>query len=376
MLQHFNRLQNTDEVMLGDAATGDVHTVLTERDSAWVDVVDDLRWVDRGKSFTWISERDGWRHLYVVSRDGKKQRLVTKGAFDLHNPYSAFGSGLVAGVDSAKGWIYYSASPENATQLYLYRSRLDGKGKPERVTPRDQPGYHLYQISQDGRWALHSYSSFGVPPVVDLVSLPDHRVVRTLVENRKLKAAVARLARGPSGFVKVNADSGLQLDGWIISPPDFDSTKRYPLFYKVYGEPAAQTALDQWAGDYLWHLMLAQQGYVVASVDNRGTPAPRGRALPEGDLPEARDRQRRRPGRRRPHHARLAVGGHQPGCRVGLERRRLDDAEPDVPLPRPLRRRGWRWRRWPTSASTTPFIRSAIWVCRRRVRRSTAWGHP
>jgi dipeptidyl-peptidase 4 len=279
VLQHLNRRQNTDEVMLGDAATGAVRTVLTERDSAWVDVVDDLRWVDRGQNFTWVSERDGWRHLYLVSRDGKRQRLVTKGAFDLHNPLGAFGQSLVVGVDSTRGWIYYTASPENATQLYLYRSRLDGKGQAERVTPRSQPGYHLYQISADGRWAVHSYSSFGVPPVTDLISLPEHRVVRTLVENRKLEAEVARLRRGPTGFVKVAADSGLQLDGWIIKPPDFDSTKRYPLFYLVYGEPAAQTALDRWTGDYLWHLLLAQQGYVVASLDNRGTPAPRGRAF-------------------------------------------------------------------------------------------------
>ena len=279
VLQHLNRRQNTNQVMLGDAATGQVRTILTERDSAWVEVVDDLRWVDRGKSFTWVSERDGWRHLYLVSRDGKKQRLITKGAFDLHNPFSAFGEPLVVGVDSARGWIYYTASPENATQLYLYRSRLDGRGGAERVTPRNQPGYHLYQISKDGRWALHNYSSFGVPPVTQLISLPEHRVIRTLVENKKLKASVAKLRRGPSGFVKVNADSGLKLDGWIIKPPGFDSTKRYPLFYLVYGEPAAQTALDRWTGDYLWYLMLAQKGYVVASLDNRGTPAPRGRAF-------------------------------------------------------------------------------------------------
>ena len=147
VLQHFNRLQNTDEVMLGDAATGDVHTVLTERDSAWVDVVDDLRWVDGGKSFTWISERDGWRHLYVVSRDGKKQRLVTKGAFDLHNPYSAFGSGLVAGVDSAKGWIYYSASP----------------GERDPALPLPQPARRQGQAR-----AGDAARSAGVPPVSDL----------------------------------------------------------------------------------------------------------------------------------------------------------------------------------------------------------------
>jgi len=280
VLQHLNRLQNTNDVMLGDAATGRVRSVLIERDSAWTDVVNDLRWLDGGKSFTWISERDGWRHLYVVSRDGKKLRLVTKGSFDLHNPGSAFGQPLVTGVDSARGWIYYTASPENATQLYLYRSRLDGRGKVERVTPGNQPGYHLYRISGDGRWAIHTYSSFGTPPTVDLVSLPDHKVARTLVKNERLKAAVSRLRRGNADFVKVSAGSGLGLDGWLMKPADFDSTKRYPVLFHVYGEPASQTALDLWAGgNYLWHLMLTQQGYVVASLDNRGTPAPRGRAF-------------------------------------------------------------------------------------------------
>jgi len=278
VLQQLNRLQNTNNVMLGEAATGRVRSVLVERDSAWTDVVNDLRWVDGGKSFTWISERDGWRHLYVVSRDGRKTRLVTKEPFDLHNPTSAFGEPLVSGVDSTKGLIYYTASPENATQLYLYRSRLDGKGKAEQVTPRNQPGYHLYRISQDGRWALHTYSAFGTPPIVELVSLPEHRVVRTLVKNERLRSVVSRLRRGPAGFVKVAAGSGLQLDGWVMKPADFDSTKRYPVFFHVYGEPASQTALDIWGGgNYLWHLMLTQQGYVVASLDNRGTPAPRGR---------------------------------------------------------------------------------------------------
>jgi dipeptidyl-peptidase 4 len=278
VLQHLNRLQNTNDVMLGNATSGQVRSVLVERDSAWTDVVNDLQWVDGGKSFTWISERDGWRHLYVVSRDGKKTRLVTKGAFDLHSPGSAFGEPFVTGVDSAKGLIYYTASPENATQLYLYRSRLDGKGNPERVTPKNQSGYHLYRISRDGRWALHTYSSFGTPPIVDIVSLPDHKVVRTVIKNERLRAAVARLRRGSASFVKVPAGQ-VQLDGWIMKPADFDSTRRYPVFFYVYGEPAAQTALDLWGGNYLWHLMLTQHGYVVASVDNRGTPSPRGRAF-------------------------------------------------------------------------------------------------
>jgi dipeptidyl-peptidase-4 len=280
VLQHLNRLQNTLEVMLGDAATGRVRTVLTERDSTWVDQVNDLRWVEGGRSFTWISERDGWRHLYLVSRDGKKQRLVTPGAFDLHNPASAFGEPLVVGVDSAHGSAYYTASPENATQLYLFQSRLDGRGRPKRITPRNQPGYHRYLISPDGRWAIHNYSSFGTPPVTDLISLPDHKVMRTLVENRRLRETVAKLRRGPAGFLKVAAGPGLQLDAWVMKPANFDSTRRYPLFFEVYGEPASQTVLDRWNGaGYLSNLMLTQKGYVVASVDNRGTPAPRGRAF-------------------------------------------------------------------------------------------------
>ncbi len=280
VLQQLNRLQNTNTVMLGSATTGRVRKVLVERDSAWTDVVNDLRWVDAGKSFTWISERDGWRHLYVVSRDGKKVRRVTKQPFDLHNPISAFGEPLVAGVDSARGWIYYTASPENATQLYLYRSQLNGRGNAERITPKSQPGYNLYRISRDGRWAIHTHSSFGTPPTVHVVSLPDHKVVRTLIKNERLRSAVERLRRGPAGFVKVAAGAGNELDGWIMKPADFDSTRRYPVFFHVYGEPASQTALDTWSGsNYLWHLLLTQRGYVVASLDNRGTPAPKGRAF-------------------------------------------------------------------------------------------------
>jgi len=280
VIQQLNRLQNTLAVMLGDATTGQVHTVHSERDSAWVDVVNDLRWLSGGKSFTWVSERDGYRHLYLISRDGKQQRLLTPGAFDLHNPASSFGEPFVVGRDSVGGWIYYTASPENATQLYLFRSRIDGKGRPERLTPKNQAGYHGYYISSDGRWAIHGYSSFGTPQHIELVSLPDHKVARSLVENRRLRDAVAKLSRGRVEFMKVAAGPGLQLDAWVMKPPGFDSTRRYPVFFELYGEPATQTVLDRWNGaGYLWDLMLTQKGYVVASIDNRGTPAPRGRAF-------------------------------------------------------------------------------------------------
>jgi dipeptidyl-peptidase-4 len=282
VLQHLNRLQNTLTLYLGDARTGLVKPILVDRDSAWVDVVNDLRWVEGGKSFTWVSERDGWRHLYVVSRDGKSSRDVTPGAFDIVNPAYLFGEPFVLGTDEQSGTIYFTASPDNPTQLYLYRGRLDGREAPTRVTPASERGTHSYDIAPSGRWAIHSWSSFGTPPVVELVRLPSHEVVRTLVDNAELRAKVASLRRGSSEFFRVRSAGGAEgydLDAWMIKPPTFDSTKKYPVLFYVYGEPAGQTVQDAWGGaQYLWHVMLAQEGYIVASVDNRGTPPPRGRA--------------------------------------------------------------------------------------------------
>jgi len=278
VLQHLNRLQNTLTLMLGDASTGKVRTVLVEHDSAWVDVVNDLRWLDGGKSFTWVSERDGWRHLYVVSRDGRTTRLVTPGEFDVHNPASLFGEKEVLGVDEKAGTVYFTASPENPTQLYLYRAQLDGSGAMQRVTPASESGTHGYSIAPSGGYALHTRSSFGEPPTTDLVRLPSHEVVRTLIDNAALKARLAAIPRGPSEFFRVDGGSGYPLDGWMIKPPAFDSTRKYPVLFYVYGEPGDQTVRDAWDGPmYLWHLMLAQQGYIVASIDNSGTASPRGR---------------------------------------------------------------------------------------------------
>ncbi|HEY2852952.1 MAG TPA: S9 family peptidase [Gemmatimonadaceae bacterium] len=280
-VQHLNRLQNTLTLYLGNATTGAVTPILVEKDSAWVDVVNDLRWIDGGRNFTWVSERNGWRHLYVVSRDGSTSRNVTPGAFDIVNPAYLFGEPFVLGTDEKAGIVYFTASPDNPTQLYLFQARLDGQGTPTRLTPASQSGTHSYDIAPGGHWAIHSWSSFGTPPVAELIRLPSHEVVRTLVDNAELKARVAALSHGPMEFfrVKGGGPDAYDLDGWMIKPPGFDSTKKYPVIFNVYGEPAGQTVQDAWGGSqYLWHLMLAQDGYIVASVDNRGTPPPRGRA--------------------------------------------------------------------------------------------------
>ncbi len=270
VMQHLNRKQNRLEVILGDVETGAMRTVFVDEDSAWVDVRDDMRWLPDGSAFTWVSERDGWRHAYLVSRDGRHVRLLTPGAFDILG---------VDEIDLAGGWLYYTASPDNPTQRYLYRVPLDGSGRAERLTPAGQPGTHTYQIAPGGAWAFHTFSTFDTPPVMDLVRLPGHEPVRTLVDNAALREKVAALNLGQTRFFRVDVGDGVLLDGWEIRPPDFDPARRYPVLFYVYGEPWAQTVLDRWGGSrYLWHQMLAQQGYLVMSIDNRGTPAPRGRA--------------------------------------------------------------------------------------------------
>jgi len=269
VIQQLNRLQNTNLVMLCDRRTGGVRTVLTEKDKAWVDVDSDVEWLNDGKRFLWVSERDGWRHAYSVSRDGASIKTITPGNFDITN---------VENVDEKNGWLYFRASPENATQRYLFRAPLDGSGKSERLTPASQPGTHTYDIGPGAAFSFHTYSSFGKPPKIDVVKLPSHESVRSVVENAAVIDRVSKLKHGDSEFFRIEIGEGIQLDGWMIKPPNFDPSKRYPILFHVYGEPAGQTVLDQWqSNNYLWHLMLSQQGYIVASVDNRGTPAPRGR---------------------------------------------------------------------------------------------------
>ena len=269
VIQYLDRLQHTLRLMRCSARTGTVETILTEKDNAWVELVDDLHQLDKGKWFTWVSERDGWRHVYLVSSSGEESRLITPGPFDVIR---------IQKVDAVGGWLYYIASPDNPSQRYLYRTRLDGKGKPKRLTPVEQPGTHQYQISDNGQWALHTYSTFETPPVTTLVRLPGHQTVRVLQDNAVVRDKVAALNKTPVEFFSVSIDSGVRIDGWCMRPPDFDKNKKYPVLFYVYGEPWNQTVIDRWGGStYLWHLLLTQQGYIVMSVDNRGTPAPRGK---------------------------------------------------------------------------------------------------
>lgn len=270
LIQHLNRKQDTNHVYAVSAERGELTTVLVDREQEFIEVYDDVTWLEESDAFTWISERDGWRHIYLVSGDGKSIVDLTPGDFDI----TKMGS-----IDEAGGWLYFIAPSENITQRYLYRSRLDGSGGVERVTPQEYSGTNSYQMSKDARWAIHTFSSFSRPPQTRLVSLPDHKTRQVVEDNQALVDKLNMIALGDYEFFQVEARDGLIMDGYIIRPTDFDPQQKYPIINYVYGEPWGQTAQDKWGGSrHLWHMLMVQHGFIVATVDNRGTRAPRGRA--------------------------------------------------------------------------------------------------
>jgi dipeptidyl-peptidase-4 len=269
VVQQLNRAQDRNNVLLANSKDGSVQTILTERDPAWVDVNKEMKWVRDGEAFTWISDRDGWRHVYLVSRDGKKTTCITPGDFDVTR--------LLA-VDDSRELVYFLASPENPVERYLYRVGLDGSNLT-RVTPAEEKrGTHSYNISPDGSVAVVTSSTFDDPPVTRLVTLPEHKELLVLENNEKLREKVDALDRSPVEFFNVDIGDDVSLPARCLKPPNFDPRKKYPLLIYVYGEPVGQVVTDKWGGNtHFWHLMLAQQGYVVMSFDNRGAKVPRGR---------------------------------------------------------------------------------------------------
>lgn len=276
LLEYLDRLQQHNKLMLADARTGQARVFFEDDDKAWDDIVP-LEFIGKGgegagnkePDLLWLSERDGWRHAYRVDRRTGAAKLITKFDGDVIS---------VERVDAQSGWLYFLASPDDPIRQYLYRARLDGTGTPERVTPAADKGFHEYKVADNGRFAIHMFSTFSMPPRIEVVSLPDHKVLRTLVTNEDVAKKVKALLPGEPEFLKVPAANGVTLDGWMIKPPDFDPAKKYPVLTYVYGEPAAMTVRDNWQERLgLYHAVIAQQGYIVVSFDNEGTPAPRGR---------------------------------------------------------------------------------------------------
>ena len=280
IVQHLNRAQNQTDVLLCNVATGKATSIYHEEDAAWLDILPEWEehyyyggwdWFNNGKEFLWATEKDGWRHLYRISRDGKKQKLITNGNYDVMQ---------INAIDEKSGYVYFAASPENATQKYLYRTKLDGSGKAERLTPMSEPGTHEYDVSPNGKAATHAFSNYYTEGVNEVVSLPDHK---TFDGTEKVAKALAASADGKSKsnveFFKVKTEEGVVMDGWMQKPDNFDPSKKYPVVLYVYGEPWGQNVKDEFGTSYnfLYTGDMAKDGYIYMSIDNRGTPVPKGR---------------------------------------------------------------------------------------------------
>jgi len=264
VIQRLSRAQDRLDVLLASASTGRSRTVLTETDSAWVDVDNDFTWVRNGRQFLWTSDRDGHNHVYLYGRDGRLVRQVTSGDWDVID---------FLGADASANRIWFTSSESSPLQRQVYSIGMDGRGR-RRIT-RDS-GWHAAALAPGARYIMDTHSRAGMPPVTRILAA-DGRTVRVIEENASVAARVASLQLRTPEFFTFTTSDGVDLNGWLIRPPDFDPSRRHPVLLYVYGGPGSQTVTDAWGGSrYLWHQLLAQQGIVVASIDNRGTGA-RGR---------------------------------------------------------------------------------------------------
>jgi len=276
IVQHLNRQQNVSDLLLCNAANGSIRDIYHETDKAWIDILPEWDnsyeyggwdWLSGGKEFLWATEKDGWRHLYRVGMDGK-EKLVTPGDYDVIN---------ISAVNEAEGYVYFYASPGDATRQYLYRSKLDGTGNAERLSPASQQGTHGYDVSPTGKYAFHSFSNYYTQPSNEWVSLPDHKSLN----GDKVNAAVAKADKSKSNieFIKIKTDENVEMDAWVVKPTNFDASKKYPVVFFVYTEPAGANVKDRYGvgSNNLYTGNMANDGYIYISVDNRGTPAFKGR---------------------------------------------------------------------------------------------------
>ena len=271
IVQQLDRKQQESKLIYCKVSDGSTATFWAENDDAWVDLNTDnplgWNWINGGKEFLWISEKDGWRHIYKISRDGKTVTLLTKGNYDI---------GTLKAIDELNNYIYFTASPTNATQLYLYRVRINlGKDEPELVSSNKQKGTHDYDIGPNAKYALHSFSNYNTFPVDEWVTLPDNKPLSAA------KSIANNIKTDPKKnieYVQITTADNVVLDAWINKPANFDPNKKYPVVFYVYGEPAAATVGDQYGthSNFLYRGDMSADGYVQVAVDNRGTPSLKG----------------------------------------------------------------------------------------------------
>ncbi len=275
VVQQLNRKQQISKLFYCKP-DGTAKNFYLEHDDAWIDTKavwndDDpigWEWLNKGSDFLWVSEKDGWRHIYKVSRDGSKETLLTKGDFDVSG---------IEGIDEANQYVYFGASPDNGTELYLYRAKMDGSGKAELLSSKDLKGTHEYEIGPNAKFAVHTFSNYKTYPAKEWISLPDNKA---LDENKTIAKTMRVNDRMQVEYFKITTEDNITLDGWMIKPANFDSTKKYPVVFTVYTEPWSSTVANTYGThyNYLFDGDLSEDGYFFASLDNRGTPSLRGRA--------------------------------------------------------------------------------------------------
>ena len=276
LLQQMNRKQNQLIVWSYQPSTKKLSKIYTENEETWIELLypdisssgwgnNDLLIVDEGRSFLRMTENDAWRHVYKVDIASGKKILITPGKYD-----------IASVKQTTKKELYFIASPDNSTQRYLYSTSLKGGGDPIKLTPATREGVNNYNISPNGKYALHTHESTKTPKTVKFISLPNHKTIKTLVANTIYSEQLTKLATPEVKFSTVSIGDGIEIDVRMILPLDFDATKKYPVLFHVYGEPWGQVAVDKQIG--LWNIFLAQKGYVIIDMDNRGTPCLKGSA--------------------------------------------------------------------------------------------------
>ena len=277
MIQRLNRKQNHSKIFIANSQTGISKLLMEDKDDAWVDirttwpyqVKAGWKFINGGKEFLYVSEKDGWSHVYRFNIKSKKESLVTNGNYDVVKPLA---------FDEKNKELYFIASPDNPTERYLYKTSISGRGKTKKITPEVLEGTHSYQISTKAKFAFHSFSNYYTYPMQAIVSLPDHQFVNP--DQNMIKKFDPSLKKdNPLEFFEITTEDNVTMEGWIVKPKNMDPNKKYPVLFYFYSEPAGQTAQNRFGAGYnrLYNGNLSEDGYVYVTFDGRGTPSPKGR---------------------------------------------------------------------------------------------------
>jgi len=256
-----NRHQNHLQLLIHNAADKYTRTLLEEKNKYYIDITDNLTFLKDGKSFIWTSEKDGYNHVYRYDMKGKEKCALTKGNFDITALY---------GVDEENDKIYYQSAEESPLRRHVYEMNLKGK-KKRKMTTKD--GWNGARFSSTFDYYTLSHSTINTASTYDVYNRKG-QVVRQLEDNKAFGKKLTEYNTSPIEFFDFNTSEGVTLNGYMIKPKDFDPNKKYPVFMTQYSGPGSQQVTDSWKGlNGMWYQMLAQQGYIVACVDPRGTGA-------------------------------------------------------------------------------------------------------